>query len=122
VAFTDMEIHEKEVTNIKSSIEEWTDLNSEEAAAITTLAISEVKDLAGLENHKYCHPLNDILSTQQKYGLLKSLFAIAAADGNVDNNEAEEIRVIATGLLLEHKHFISAKATILDKLGALKSE
>jgi uncharacterized tellurite resistance protein B-like protein len=122
VAYTDMEIHENEVKDIKSSLEQWTDLSTDEAAAVTSLAISEIKDLAGLENHKYCRPLNDILSTEQKYGFLKSLFAIAASDGNVDNNEAEEIRVIATGLLLEHKHFVSAKATILDKLGALKSE
>jgi hypothetical protein len=47
---------------------------------------------------------------------------IAASDGGASSREAKEIRIIAQGLKLEHKHFISAQATVLEKLDALKKK
>ncbi|MFT6604717.1 MAG: putative tellurite resistance protein B-like protein, partial [Bacteriovoracaceae bacterium] len=98
-----------------------TKLSAEEIDAIVAVSIDEIKDLSGLENHKYCPPLVEILEKDQRYGLLESLFQIAASDGNVEDNESEEIRLITTGLNLEHKHYISARATVLEFLGALRS-
>ena len=121
VAFNDLKIDENEKDVIESSLKAWTDLTPDQCSAVATLCLSEVKDLAGIENHLYCLPLRESLSESKRYSLIESLFAVAAADGSVDNSEAEEIRNINNGLLLEHKHFISAKATVLDKIGALKS-
>lgn len=120
VIYIDFEVHKNEVSKMKSSLEHWTKLDPEEINAIVKISIDEIKDLAGLENHKYCPPLVKILEKDQRYGLLESLFEIAASDGTVDDKESEEIRLIATGLNLEHKHFISARATVLEYLGALR--
>lgn len=120
VIYIDFEVHKNEILKMKDALEHWTNLPEHDINAIVELSLKEIKELAGLENLKYSHPLNKILHKDQRYGLLESLFQIAASDGNVDEKESEEIRVIATGLLLEHKHFISARATVLEYLGALK--
>lgn len=121
VAYCDMKIHPGEIESIKTALNEWTKLEKDRIEIISSLAIDEIIDLSGLENHKYCSPLNEIMNNDEKYGLLESLFAIAAGDGNVENKEEEEIRLIANGLLLEHKHYISARATVIDKLSSMRS-
>ncbi|MBK23325.1 MAG: hypothetical protein CME70_04905 [Halobacteriovorax sp.] len=121
VIYIDFEVHQNEVLKMKDALEHWTKLSEVDINAIVELSLKEIKDLAGLENHKYAKPLCDILPKDQRYGLLESLFQIAASDGNVDEKESEEIRVIATGLLLEHKHFISARASVMEYLGALRA-
>jgi len=121
VAYIDFDIHENEEEFIRDSLLEWTNFNNEEVKAISKVAIEEIKDLAGLENHLYCHPLNELMDNDEKYGVVESLFAMAASDDSVTGDEAEEIRLINIGLRLEHKHFISARATVFDKLMALKN-
>ena len=120
VAYVDFDIDTREVYSMKNILKEWTNLPEKDIDAIVHLAIDEIKDLAGLENHKYCHPLNDILNNDQKYDLLKALFAIAASDEEVEQVENEEIRIICRGLRLQHNYYVSARATVLEKLGVLK--
>lgn len=120
IAFADLKIEETEKTVIKTSLTKWMNLSEEEASLMATLCLEEVKDLAGIENHLYCLPLRESLPENERYQILVTLFHVAAADGNVENLESEEIRNIAKGLLLEHKHFISARSTVLEYLGSLK--
>ena len=120
VADSDMQIDERERTAMKEALAQWTALKNKTIEAAVNMAVEEIKDLAGIENHKYCQPLNDLMDTDQRYHLLESLFAIAASDGSADHQEVEEIRLITQGLLLEHKHFISARSTVLSQLKALK--
>jgi uncharacterized tellurite resistance protein B-like protein len=121
VIYIDFEVHKNEISKMKSALEHWTKLEPKEIDAIVTISIDEIIELSGLENHKYCPPLVKILEKDQRYALLESLFAIAASDGTVEDKESEEIRLITTGLNLEHKHFISARASVLEFLGALRS-
>ncbi len=120
VAYVDFDICPKEAKQIKNSVLKWMDFSEQEAQFVADLAINEVKELAGLDNRSYCTALNDILDNEKKLHVLETLFQISAADGNVEQLESEEIRIICTGLLLEHKHFISARATVAKSIGALK--
>lgn len=120
VAYIDFHFDDNEKVIIEESLSKWTKLSSEEIKAVTQLAYTEVKDLAGLENYLYTNGIKDILSPDEKYELLESLFAIAAAHDGVDEKESEEIRTICQGLALEHKYFLGARATVLDSLNALK--
>ena len=120
VAYIDFDFHKNEEEFIKTSLLNWTNFNIDEVKAISKVAIEEIKDLSGLENHLYTKPLNDLMDNDEKYGVVESLFAMAASDHEVTINESEEIRLINIGIRLEHKHFISARAPVLDKLMALK--
>lgn len=120
IAYADMKFQQKEVDQMKIALTEWSSLPREDIQAVIRITQEEISELAGLENHLYCYPLNDILTIDEKFSLLKALFAVAASDGNVESVETEEIRIIARGLLLEHKYFIAAKATVTHHLQALK--
>jgi uncharacterized tellurite resistance protein B-like protein len=121
VAYIDFKVNPKEKLFFHSALKNWTNFSNSEITLISEIAIEQIKELAGLENHKYCQYLNEILSNDEKYDLLESLFALSASDEIVQGDEIEEIRLIYKGLRLEHKHFLSAKATVLNKIGALKN-
>lgn len=121
VAYIDFDIDEQERKKMKAILQDAAHLTFEEARAVVDIAIEEIKDLAGLENHKYAHPLNDLLNTQERYDLLLALFAIAASDGTISDSESEEIRLISMSLNLEHHHFVTARANYRQFLGFLKT-
>lgn len=121
VAYCDLELDDNEVQRMQELLKQFTFLDEKQTEKVVKTAVEDIKDLSGLENHKYCPPLNDLLDNHQRYQVLESLFAVAASDGQVSSEESEEIRNISKGLLLEHKHFISARATVSEKLGVLKS-
>ena len=120
VAYADMDITAGEQERMAAILRQWSDLSEAQVLAVAELACEEVVDLCGLENTRYCHPLADLMNTSQRVSVLTALFAVAAADGSVEHLESEEIRNVAKGLLLEHKHYISARATVVDKLELLK--
>ncbi len=121
VAFIDFDINPKEKLFISKALKDWTKFSDNQINLISSIAIDEIKELAGLENHKYCQFLNDISDNDEKYEILVSLFALAGSDDRVQGDEIEEIRLICKCLRLEHKHFISAQATVLEKISSLKN-
>jgi len=120
VAFIDFDFDERERKVMLESLEKIDDVTIEEANVIVDIAIEEIKSLSGLENHLYCYPISENLSLEKRYGIIQALFNLAASDDGVSEKESEEIRQINNGLLLEHKHFIAARAMVLDKLDSLK--
>ncbi len=120
VANADLDVCENEESLIYESLKTWFSMSEEEAKTLAGLCVEEIVDLAGIENHLYCLPLRESLSEEERFKILEVLFAIAAADENVENKENEEIRNIGKGLLLEHKHFIAARAQVIQHLGSLK--
>lgn len=121
VAYADMNICENEESLISESLKTWFKMDEKDAQSLAALCVEEIVDLAGIENHLYCLPLRESLSEEERFKIVESLFAIAAADENVENHENEEIRHINKALLLEHKHFIAARTQVLKHLGSLKS-
>lgn len=120
VAYVDFRLDAGELRHIEKVLRDWTTFDEELAALVARTAISHVKELAGMENHLYVYPLRDVLDKDSRYRLVEALFALAAADGSVENLESEEIRLIAKGLELSDRHFLSALAKVADSLRALR--
>jgi uncharacterized tellurite resistance protein B-like protein len=120
VAYVDLDITDDEVGQLKKTLTDWTRLSDKNIEHIGEMAIAEMKSLSGLENHLYVLPLNDVLDKREKVEVLVALFALAASDGEVSNEESEEIRLISHGLRLNDQYFLAARATVLKKLKALK--
>ncbi|MBT7608144.1 MAG: hypothetical protein HN576_00205 [Bacteriovoracaceae bacterium] len=120
VAFSDLVIDPKEVEQMNQSLGDFAILDALQTKAAIQIALEDVKALCGIENHMYTDPLSTMLTSEQRYSLLKALFKLAASDGKAEQVESEEIRLICKGLLLENKHFIAARATVADSLEALK--
>lgn len=121
VAFVDLDISKEEDRAIQKILEDELLLTPEIAREVTDLSINQTKVLSGVENHRYTTPLCDFFSKEERYNLLKSLFLVAASDGNVDNLECEEIRVISKGLRLEQQHYSAARASVKEFLGSLNA-
>ena len=120
VAWCDMDIHRDEIAHMNTALQNWLKLSPEESRGVVTLAEEHMREFAGLENHKYADSFNQLSDESQRYELLKVLFALAASDGTVAQKEVEEIRLIGRSLLLEHRHFVAAKGTVLDYLASLQ--
>ena len=120
VAYVDFNITEDESKHIHDVLSDWTDFPENQIEVITRVAIDHIKELAGLENHLYVRHLKPILDQSTRFKLIKALFALAASDGIVENIESEEIRIIVKGFDLSDQHFLAARATVADKLAALK--
>ncbi len=120
VAYVDLDISREEIETLKDILSKWTRLSEESIECIGNMAVEEMKELSGLENHLYATPLNDVLDKREKLEVLVALFALSAADGVVSNLESEEIRLIAKSLCISDQHFIAARATVAKSLGALK--
>jgi uncharacterized tellurite resistance protein B-like protein len=121
VAFVDLDISPDESTAISQILKSELGITNNMANQVTELSIKQTKILSGIENHRYTGPLCDYYSKEERYSLLKSLFHVAASDGNVDNLECEEIRTISKGLKLEQKHYSAARASVKDYLGSLNA-
>ena len=121
VAFVDLKIESSEKSNITESLKKWLNIEQDMAVQITNITCQETELLAGTENHLYTQFLKENIDQKNRYKILEMLFGVAASDGNADNAESEEIRVITKGLGLEHKHFVSARITVKEYLGSLKA-
>lgn len=119
VAYVDFEIHPKEREQLSKGLSHWVKLEAEDAKKLTELTFGHMTELAGLDARDYCTPLIEILSIDERFEVLKSLFQMAASDGVVNVHEANEIRYISRGMLLEQKYFLSAQVTVIEHLGAL---
>lgn len=120
VAHVDFNVSETEIEQMKSALMKWVKLDGQKALIITKMAIKEMKEFQGLDTRDYCRPLVDRCNIDQRYEVLITLFSIAASDGSVDINESNEIHYISNSLNLEKKHFIAARATIMESLKSLK--
>lgn len=121
VAFADLVIEKSEVLAMKNTLKQWSTLDASECEAISKMAEEHAKELIDLENHLYANSLNELLSRDEKYYLVESLFEVAASDGAISNVESEQIRSITKGLRLEANLFLAARAKHSDKLDILKT-
>ncbi len=120
VAYVDFKLDASELAHIGEVLKEWTDFDQQTIDKISQLAVRHIKELAGLENHLYVYPLRDVLDRDSRFKIVEALFALAAADGSVENIESEEIRMISKGLELSDKHFMVARGKVAKHIAALR--
>lgn len=75
-------------------------------------------DAAGASNrstslYEFTSVLNESWSDAEKYQLIRQLWRVAAADGNIDKYEDHLIRKVAELLYVPHQQFIHAKLEVL---------
>jgi len=110
VAHVDLEVSDDEYKAISNSlIAEW-DINPEEAAFVTEVAVSEIGP--DMDYYRLAREFFTSTDHDERVKFLHILFSIANADGFVSNEETEEIRAIANSLRMTHRQFIDAKKTI----------
>lgn len=110
VAHVDLEVTEDEISAIVAALQKGWQLDRDAAAFVAEVAVSEVGP--NLDYYRLTREFFESTEEQERVEFLEVLFGVANADGRVSNEETEEIRAIANGLLLTHKQFIEAKLTV----------
>lgn len=120
VAYADFSLDITEAEKITQALTSLNPSGSLCPQIVTEISTRHIKVIAGLENHLYIQPLRTLLTQDEKFELIKFLFAIAASDGDVTGDEVEDIRSISRGLNLTGAHFLAARAEYKDYLRAMR--
>ena len=110
VAYVDRQVTDAEYQAMAQSLQQAWGISPAAAGVVTEVAVSAIgKDL---DYYRLSRQFFECTSEDERVRFLDSLFAITTSDGHTTDEEIEEIRTIANGLLLSHQQFIAAKLKI----------
>ena len=110
VAQVNPQVTDAEVDMMVEALQTYWHLQSEEAAFVAGVAVSETATM--LDQSRLVREFADACGPEERAEFLDVLFAVAAADGEATYDEIEELRTIARWLKLTHEQFIEAKLKI----------
>jgi len=113
VMLADHEIDEKEEGQVKRFLREVSDLG-DDIDVIYAEARSGVDQAHDL--YQFTKVINNSATLEQKVLLLKGLWRVALADGNIDAHEDHRIRRISELLFMPHSEFIQAKLFVQNEM------
>ncbi|SBT18976.1 Tellurite resistance protein TerB [Marinomonas gallaica] len=112
VIIADNEIHPYEEQAAKDAIKAVSDLGDD-----VDRLFDEVKSTIEDANdaYQFTKVVNEQATLEQKFELLKCLWRVAYADGNLDAYEDQRIRKISELLFMQHSEFIQAKLAVQNE-------
>jgi len=110
--YTDDKVHPQEQDVILNHIKDNFSLSDEQANSLITLATQERKQTT--DYYQFTSLINKEFTQQQKIKLIKTLWQIAYADGELDMYEEHMVRKMADLLHVPHIEFLKAKHQVND--------
>lgn len=107
VARTNPQVTDEEHAAMLAILQQHWQLTSDQATFLVDVAVSQQP--ADLDSFRLADAFADVSDYNERGQLVDALFAIAAADGAVNNDEIENIRGLANAMVLTHERFIEAK-------------
>jgi uncharacterized tellurite resistance protein B-like protein len=107
VARANPQVTADEQAAMKVTLQQNWRLNDEQAAFLIDVAVSQQP--ADLDGFRLADGFAGVSDYDERGQLVDALFAIAASDGAVNNDEIETIRGLANAMVLTHERFIEAK-------------
>jgi len=103
----DAETHPDEVKKISQHVMQAFGLNQEETRRLMQEALYETEHAISL--HDVVRAVNDAYLPEDKSDLIRMLWEVAYADGELDKYEEHTIRKLADWLYVPHREFIRMK-------------
>lgn len=113
IARVDDQVTAEEKAAMRDALLRYWELTTAEAELVIEVAIS--KEAQYLDFFRLSREFGEHFTYEECIKMVRALFAVAAADGQVSFEETEEIRNIATGIKLTHQEFIAAKLDVLGR-------
>lgn len=110
VAYADQQVSGDENQAIIAALQAHWGVSPAEAAIVAAAAEANIQ--ADLDYYRLTRAFFEATSEDERVRFLDVLFAITTSDGAATFEEVEEIRQIASGLLLTHQQFIEAKLKV----------
>ena len=112
IAFADKDFDETEKKSLKQSLIETYAVDESDIEEIIKDAEETVSESTSL--YGYTRVVNDEFEYEDKLSLLKNLWKVAYADGNLDKYEEHLIRKISDLIHISHTDYINIKLEIRD--------
>ncbi|MDO6570705.1 MULTISPECIES: tellurite resistance TerB family protein [unclassified Gilvimarinus] len=107
VAAADTVFDDSELQAFKQELEQTYQLTREEVNELQSRAENRQEDATSL--FQFTQIVNDQCSREEKFALVKSMWTIALADGQLDKYEEHIIRRVAELVYLSHTDFLVAR-------------
>lgn len=114
VAYADQQVSEEESQVIIAAIKKHWGISDVEAGIVAKAAAANVQ--GNLDYYRLTRSFFEATREDERVRFLDVLFAVTTSDGQATFEEVEEIRQIASGLLLTHQQFIQAKLKVPAEL------
>lgn len=114
VAMADHQFSEVELDNLGAILNRKFSLSSDELAELISLAKNETNHATSL--HQFTQLINQHCTTEEKFKLMKAMWEMAYADGDLDKYEDYIIRKVADLIYVPHTEFIRAKSLVKANL------
>ena len=112
IAYADKDFDESEKMSLKNSLMTTYKIDEIEIDELILDASQSVQESTSL--YGYTRIVNDEFSYDEKLNLLKNLWKIAYADGNLDKYEEHLIRKISDLIHISHSDYINIKLEVRD--------
>jgi uncharacterized tellurite resistance protein B-like protein len=120
VAHADLEVSEAETREMERLVGGMADLGEVQTGLVVQIAKHQAVNLGGTENYLVTRQFRELSTHPQRIGLLRCLFAVAAADDTVTHDEEQQISQIGVELGLTSPEVASVRSSYRDKLATLK--
>lgn len=114
VALADHQFSEVELHNLTVILERKFSLSQDELADLINLAKNETNHATSL--HQFTQLINQYCTTDEKFTLMKAMWEMAYADGDLDKYEDYIIRKVADLIYVPHSEFIRSKTLVKASL------
>ena len=107
IAHVDNHLDPAEKKALKVCLSEQFSLKGKELALL--FEVVEEQGRKDFDFHEVISEINQLTSYNDRLHFMECLFAVAAADGEISHDEAEEIRKVTKAMRISHDIFIKAK-------------
>ena len=119
VAHADLEISPAEVERMEELMT-GQGLSKPQAALVVQLARHQATHFSGTEDYLVTRQFRELASAEQRLGIVRCLYEVAAAHGLISAREDATIRQIANELRLTHAEVAALRAPFKDRLAELR--
>lgn len=114
VAMADHQFSELELQNINGILKRKFSLSPDELDELVNLAKHETNHATSL--HQFTQLINQYCSQEEKFNLMKAMWEMAYADGDLNKYEDYIIRKVADLIYVPHSEFIRTKSLVKASL------
>jgi uncharacterized tellurite resistance protein B-like protein len=120
VAHADLAVSAEETASMERLIAERSGLPADMAALVAEIAKAQNRLFGGTENFLVAREFREISTPEERAGLLRCLFAVAAADHAISAAEEAQARLIANELGLAQEEFVRIRAEFSEHREVLR--
>ncbi|MFQ5698784.1 MAG: TerB family tellurite resistance protein [Myxococcota bacterium] len=120
VANADLDVREEEVREMERIVAETGGLTSAQAALVVQIARLQATRRGGTEDYLVTRQYRELSTREQRLGLIRCLFAIAAADASITQDENAVISQIGNELGLTPREVTAIRGGFREHLAALR--